>query len=186
MWTPMTGGTDGLGNLPILYLSWPLGHLSWPLGLRLSKRPLTLYYFVAAVVFLAVIVIRRVLRSPFGRVIRAVKPNERRAQACGYDTQRVRLVAFLLSGFFSGLAGGLITIVLEFVPIENIHWGTSGTVLIMTLFGGTGSLLGPFVGSSVFLWMRDFRRRSSSTGRSLSAAPSCSSCCSCRRESSGR
>ena len=149
MWTSVTGGTDGLGNLPVLYLSWPL-------SFRLSKRPLTLYYFVAAVVLVSVFVIRRILRSPFGRVMRAVKANERRAQACGYDTQRIRLVAFLLSGFFSGLAGALITVVLEFVPIENIHWAMSGTVLIMTLFGGTGTLLGPFIGSSVFLWMRDF------------------------------
>ena len=149
MWTPVTGGTDGLGNLPTLILSEPL-------GLRLTRRPLTLYFFVAAVVFVSVLVIRRILRSPLGRVMRAVKANERRAQACGYDTTRVKLVAFAISGFFSGLAGALLTIVLEFVPIENIHWPMSGAVLIMTLFGGTGTLLGPFVGSAVFIWMRDF------------------------------
>jgi ABC-type branched-subunit amino acid transport system ATPase component/ABC-type branched-subunit amino acid transport system permease subunit len=149
MWTPVTGGTDGLGNLPTLVLTEPL-------GLRLTRRPLTLYFFVAAVVFVSMLVVRRILRSPLGRVMRAVKANERRAQACGYDTNRVRLVAFGISGFVSGLAGGLLTIVLEFVPIENIHWPMSGTVLIMTLFGGTGTLLGPFVGSAVFIWMRDF------------------------------
>ncbi len=149
MWKP-TGGTDGLGNLPRLFLSDALG------GFRLSKRPVALYYAIAATVFLAMLVIRRILRSPFGRVMRATKANERRAQACGYDTRRVKLVAFALSGLFSGLAGGLLTIALEFVPIENIHWSMSGTVLIMTLFGGTGTLLGPFVGSAVFVWMRDF------------------------------
>ncbi len=149
MWTPVTGGTDGLGNLPILYLSEPL-------GLRLSKRPLTLYLVVATVVFVGMLVIRRILRSPLGRVMRAVKANEQRAQACGYHTTRVKLVAFAISGFFSGLAGGLLTVVLEFVPIENIHWSMSGTVLIMTLFGGTGTLLGPFLGSAVFIWLRDF------------------------------
>src|SRR5207244_3526420 len=81
-----------------------------------------------------------VLRSPLGRVMRAVKANERRAEACGYNTRRVRLVAFLISGFFSGLAGALLTVVLEFVPIENIHWPMSGTVLLMTLFGCSGTL----------------------------------------------
>ena len=149
MWTPVTGGTDGLGNLPIL-------HLSEPLGLRLSKRPITRYYVVVTVIFASVLVIRHILRSPLGRAMRAVKANERRAEACGYNTRRVKLAAFLISGFFSGLAGALLTVVLEFVPIENIHWPVSGTVLIMALFGGTGTLLGPFVGAGVFVWMRDF------------------------------
>jgi ABC-type branched-subunit amino acid transport system ATPase component/ABC-type branched-subunit amino acid transport system permease subunit len=149
MWTPVTGGTDGLGNLPILYLSEPLG---W----RLSKRPITRYYVLAAIIFAATLAIRHLLHSPLGRVMRAVKANETRAAACGYDTRRVRLAAFAVSGFFSGLAGALLTVALEFVPIENIHWAMSGTVLIMALFGGTGTLLGPFVGAGVFIWMRDF------------------------------
>jgi ABC-type branched-subunit amino acid transport system ATPase component/ABC-type branched-subunit amino acid transport system permease subunit len=149
MWTPVTGGTDGLGNLPVLYLSEPLG---W----RLSKRPITRYYVLAAIIVGAMLAIRHLLASPLGRVMRAVKANETRAAACGYDTRRVRLVAFAVSGFFSGLAGALLTVVLEFVPIENIHWTMSGSVLIMTLFGGTGTLLGPFVGAGVFIWMRDF------------------------------
>ena len=149
MWTPVTGGTDGLGNLPIL-------HLSEPLGWRLSKRPVTRYYVIATAIFLAMLAIRHLLRSPLGRVMRAVKANETRAAACGFDTRRVRLAAFAISGLFSGLAGALLTVVLEFVPIENIHWQMSGSVLIMTLFGGTGTLLGPFVGAGVFIWMRDF------------------------------
>jgi len=149
MWTPLTGGTDGLGNLPVLYLSEPIG---W----RLSKRPITRYYVIVVIVFAAMLAIRHLLRSPLGRVMRAVKANETRAAACGYDTRRVKLVAFAISGFFSGLAGALLTVVLEFVPIENIHWQMSGTVLIMALFGGTGTLLGPFVGAGVFIWMRDF------------------------------
>ena len=149
MWTPVTGGTDGLGNLPIL-------HLSAPLGWRLSKRPITRYYVVATVIFLAVLAIRHVLGSPLGRAMRAVKANETRAAACGFDTRRIKLAAFAISGFFAGLAGALLTVVLEFVPIENIHWQMSGTVLIMALFGGTATLLGPFVGAGVFIWMRDF------------------------------
>src|SRR5258705_9015518 len=93
---------------------------------------------------------------PLGRVMRAVRANGPRGAAWGYDPRRVRLAAFAISGFFSGLAGALLTVVLEFVPIENIHWTMSGSVLIMTLFGGTGTLLGPFVGAGVFIWMRDF------------------------------
>ncbi len=149
MWTPVTGGTDGLGNLPVLYLSAPL-------GLRLSKRPITRYYVICVIVFAAMLAVRHILKSPLGRAMRAVKANDRRAEACGYDTKRVRLAAFAVSGLFSGLAGALLTVVLEFVPIENIHWQMSGTVLIMALFGGTGTLLGPFVGAAVFIWMRDF------------------------------
>jgi hypothetical protein len=105
MWTPVTGGTDGLGNLPILYLSEPLG---W----RLSKRPVTRYYVIATIIVVAMLAIRHLLRSPLGRAMRAVKANETRAAACGYDTRRVRLVAFAISGFFSGLAGALLTVVL--------------------------------------------------------------------------
>src|SRR5258705_8537839 len=93
---------------------------------------------------------------PLGRVMRAVKASDARAAAGGQASRRVRLAAFAISGFFSGLAGALLTVVLEFVPIENIHWTMSGSVLIMTLFGGTGTLLGPFVGAGVFIWMRDF------------------------------
>jgi branched-chain amino acid transport system ATP-binding protein len=111
---------------------------------------------VAGIILVAMLAIRHVLASPLGRAMRAVKANETRAAACGYDTRRVRLCAFAISGLFSGLAGALLTVVLEFVPIENIHWPMSGTVLIMTLFGGTGTLLGPFVGAGVFIWMRDF------------------------------
>src|SRR5258708_34536601 len=107
-------------------------------------------------VLVGMLVMRHRLRAPLGRVMRAVKANETRAAACGYDTRRVRLAAFAISGFFSGLAGALLTVVLEFVPIENIHWQMSGTVLIMTLFGGTGTMLGPFIGAGVFIWMRDF------------------------------
>jgi branched-chain amino acid transport system permease protein len=76
--------------------------------------------------------------------------------ACGYDTQRVKLIVLTISGLFAGLAGSLLTILIEFVPIENVHWSMSGTVVILTLFGGSGSFLGPFVGATVFLWMKDW------------------------------
>ena len=105
------------------------------------------------------LLIRRILRSPFGRAMQAVRENEERARTCGYDTQRIKLIALLLSGLFSGVAGALLTVLLEFVPIENVHWSMSGTVVVMTMFGGSGTFAGPFVGSIVFLWMKDYLSR---------------------------
>src|SRR5262249_58625889 len=130
VWPRGTGGPGGRATLPTLRWSEPLG---W----RLSKRPITRYYVIAAIIFVAMLVIRRILRSPLGRVMRAVKANETRAAACGYDTRRVRLAAFAISGFFSGLAGSLLTVVLAFVTIEHSPWQMSGTILITTMFGGT-------------------------------------------------
>ena len=144
-----TGGDDGLSGVPKLKLIFPF-------EVPLSKNPRNLYFFIAAVVGVCTLLIRRILRSPFGRAMRAVRENEERASACGYNTQRVKLLAILLSGLFSGVAGALLTVLLEFVPIENVHWSMSGTVVIMAMFGGSGTFLGPFVGSTVFLWMRDY------------------------------
>jgi len=145
----ITGGDDGLSGIPKLALAFPF-------DLPLSKHPRNLYFFVAAVVGLCMLMVRRILRSPFGRAMRAVRENEERARTCGYDTQRIKLIAFLLSGLFAGVAGALLTVLLEFVPIENVHWSMSGTVVIMAMFGGSGTFAGPFVGSTVFLWMKDY------------------------------
>lgn len=144
-----TGGDDGLSGIPKLKLVFPFEH-------PLSKNPQNLYFFIAAVVGVSTLIIRRILRSPFGKAMQAVRENEERARTCGYDTQRIKLIAILLSGLFSGVAGALLTVLLEFVPIENVHWSMSGTVVIMAMFGGSGTFLGPFVGSTGFLWMKDY------------------------------
>lgn len=149
MWPAVTGGSDGLTGIPTLMLKIPI-------EVRLSGRAFNTYWFVAVVVAAAGYIVYRVHRSPFGRVMRAVCANEQRAMACGYDTRRVKLVALTISGLFAGLAGSLLTILIEFVPIENVHWSMSGTVVILTLFGGSGTFLGPFVGAAVFLWMKDW------------------------------
>ncbi len=149
MWPAVTGGSDGLTGIPKLTLTIPP-------EVRLSGRAVNTYWFIAVVVAASGYILYRIHRSPFGRVMHAVRANEQRAMACGYDTQRVKLIVLTISGLFAGLAGSLLTILIEFVPIENVHWSMSGTVVILTLFGGSGSFLGPFVGATVFLWMKDW------------------------------
>lgn len=149
MWPSVTGGSDGLSGIPKLSLQFPV-------EVRLSGRSFSTYWLVAAVVGVSAYVLYRIHRSPFGRVMRAVKENEERAQACGYNARCVKLYALMISGLFAGLAGSLLTILIEFAPIENVHWSMSGTVVILTLFGGSGTFLGPFVGSTMFLWMKDW------------------------------
>lgn len=143
----ITGGTDGRGGLANMRLG--------SLGLRVGVMDATVtYYFIFVVAGAAAVFIWQILRSPFGQVLRAVRENEMRARNCGYDTARVRLVAFVLSGTFSGLAGALAIIYGESVPIENIHFVTSGQVVIITLFGGAGTFLGPAVGSFIYWYLR--------------------------------
>lgn len=145
----VTGGSDGLTGIPKLVLRFPV-------EVRLSGRAFGTYWFVAAIVGLAAYILHRIHRSPFGRVMRAVRDNEERARTCGYDTRRVKLYALTISGTFAGLAGALLTILIEFVPIENVHWSMSGTAVILTLFGGSRTFLGPFAGAAAFLWMKDW------------------------------
>ncbi|MFQ5693955.1 MAG: branched-chain amino acid ABC transporter permease [Nitrospinota bacterium] len=143
-----TGGTDGLGGLDNL----TLGILG---GLRIGViSVMPTYWFILAVTILCVLLIWQVLRSPYGRVLNAVRENEERARTCGYDTHRVKLVAFVVSGIFSGVAGALAIIYGESVPIENIHWSNSGQVVIITLFGGAGTFLGPAIGSFIYWYLR--------------------------------
>jgi branched-chain amino acid transport system permease protein len=143
----ITGGTDGRGGLANMRLG--------SLDLRVGVMDATVtYYFVLIVAGVATALIWQILRSPFGQVLRAVRENETRARNCGYDTNRVRLCAFILSGTFSGLAGALAIIYGESVPIENIHFVTSGQIVIITLFGGAGTFLGPAVGSFIYWYLR--------------------------------
>jgi ABC-type branched-subunit amino acid transport system permease subunit len=146
MWTDITGGHEGMGGIPRLGIG---------MNIELTGNSQILYWFVASVVVIAIYVMWRVINSPFGRVMQAVRENEERAKTCGYDTTKVKYVSFLISAAFSGLAGCVYLISQEFFSIENINWTMSGTVLIMTLFGGTEVFLGPFVGALLFLLMKD-------------------------------
>jgi branched-chain amino acid transport system permease protein len=143
----LTGGTDGLGGLVNMRLG--------TINLRVGIMDATItYYFVFTIVAFSTAIIWQILRSPYGQVLRAVRENEDRARNCGYDTAKVRLMAFTLSGSMAGLAGALSIIYGESVPIENIHFVTSGQIVIISLFGGAGVFLGPAVGSFIYWYLR--------------------------------
>ena len=140
----LTGGENGL-RLPAVTT---IGLL----GLKLNfVDPLTRYYVVAAFVLASLFVLSRILASPFGAVVEAIRENEARARACGYDVTRSRLLAFVLSGAFCGLAGALQVLHLAIVPVETLSIETSGLAVMMCLLGGMGTFFGPFVGAAVFL-----------------------------------
>jgi branched-chain amino acid transport system permease protein len=143
-----TGGDDGLRGIPLLPLTLP--------GVTVAlDTPLAFYYFCLALVTLAVAGLRRILDSPFGAVLQAIRENGDRARACGYDTTRIKLLSFVFSALFTGLAGSLDALRLTVVPIESLHWTTSGQVVMATLLGGAGTFFGPFVGAATYLVLED-------------------------------
>jgi branched-chain amino acid transport system permease protein len=134
---PWTGGEDGFQGIP-------RGRL---LGMVDLERPLVMYYFVYAVFLAAFWLIQRAIASPFGHVLRAIRENEPRALSLGYDVARYKLTAFVLSAALSGLAGALRAFVNQFAALPDLHWHTSGAVVLMTLLGGMGTVTGPSVGA---------------------------------------
>jgi branched-chain amino acid transport system permease protein len=110
---------------------------------------------ILAFVALALWFVSRVLASPFGAVIEAVRENDRRAAACGYDVARTKLLVFVLSALICGLAGALRALHLSIVPIDSLHYLLSGQAVMMCLLGGMGTFFGPFVGAGVFLTLED-------------------------------
>ena len=136
---PFTGGEDGLQGVP-------RGKL---FGLLDLKNDLLMYYVALVVVVAAFLLIVRTIHSPFGQVLKAIKENEPRAISLGYDTNRFKLLAFVLSAALAGLAGSLKTLVLGFATLSDVHWSASGHVVLMTLVGGLGTLAGPLAGSTV-------------------------------------
>lgn len=138
---PFTGGEDGLQGVPRGYL---LGWVS-------LANDLTLYYVVLAISIAGYALIVRIVHSPFGQVLRAIKENEPRAISLGYDVNRYKLLAFVLSAALSGLAGATKTMVLGFETLTNVHWTMSGLVVLMTLVGGLGTLVGPIVGAIIII-----------------------------------
>jgi branched-chain amino acid transport system permease protein len=143
-----TGGENGLRGINVQSLALP--------GVTLNLLdPMVKYYVVLAVVAVAVWLFSRLLASPFGAALEAIRENEGRAQACGYDVRRMKLVAFILSGALCGLAGALQAIHLSIVPIETMHYATSGQAVMMALLGGMGTFFGPFVGAATFSLLQD-------------------------------
>jgi branched-chain amino acid transport system permease protein len=143
-----SGGENGLRGIDV--------HDINAFGLHLNLlQPTVKYYFVLAFVAVAIWLFSRILNSPFGAVLEAIRENENRARACGYDVRLSKWVAFVLSGLFCGLAGALNAIHLSIVPIESLHYQTSGLAVIVSLLGGMGTFFGPFVGATLFLLLED-------------------------------
>ncbi len=143
---PFTGGEDGLQGVP-------RGKL---FGVFSLADDLLLYYIVLAVfvaVFLAII---RIVHSPYGQVLKAIRENEPRAISLGYDVDRYKLLAFVLSTAIAGLAGSIKTLVLGFATLSDVHWSLSGEVVLMTLLGGLGTFAGPVVGAAIIVGLQNF------------------------------
>jgi branched-chain amino acid transport system permease protein len=143
-WTGLTGGDDGLQGVPRPSLG--------PLDLT---SELTLYYFILLFTILSVVICFRVVNSPFGKTLQALRENRDRAMSIGYDVDKFKLIAFVISGFFSGLAGGLYALLLNFVPLSSLYWTNSGEVVVMSIVGGMGTLFGPVLGALGIILLRD-------------------------------
>jgi branched-chain amino acid transport system permease protein len=143
-WTSVTGGEDGMPGIP----RPPV------LGFSVDS-PLAYYAFVSLLFLASLWAMRRVVGSPLGKILQAIRENELRAEAVGYNAPRFKLAAFVIAGAFSGLAGVLYAMLFGIVPLEAIGFVFSGNVVFATLIGGSGSLYGPVIGSVVFIWLSE-------------------------------
>ena len=143
---PFTGGEDGLQPIP-------RGHL---FGLIDLGRMLNMYYFTLAVFLFGFLLVYRTVHSPFGQVLKAIRENEPRAISLGYKVDQYKLLAFVLSAALSGLAGATKAIVFQFATLTDVHWHTSGEVVLMTLLGGMGTIFGPVVGAFVVVTLQNY------------------------------
>jgi branched-chain amino acid transport system permease protein len=141
---PFTGGEDGLQGVP-------RGTL---FGIDLSDN-LAMYYFVFAVFFAGFWLIHRTVHSPFGQVLKAIRENEPRAISLGYQVERYKLLAFVISAALTGLAGSMKALVFQLASLTDVHWHMSGEVVLMTLLGGLGTILGPAAGASIIVILQN-------------------------------
>ena len=141
---PFTGGENGLQGVP-------RGDL---LGLSL-RSDTVMYYFVLAVLVAVALFIGRIVQSPFGQVLKAIRENEPRAISLGYNVNRYKLLVFVLSSALAGLAGSLKSLVLGFAALSDVLQATSGEVILMTLLGGVGTFFGPILGAGIVITLQD-------------------------------
>jgi branched-chain amino acid transport system permease protein len=144
--TPFTGGEDGIQGVPH-------GHL---FGIIDLNNEAAMYVFVMAIFLLGFGLVWRIVHSPFGQVLKAIRENEQRALSLGYDTDRFKLIAFILSGTVAGMAGGTKALVFQLASLTDVHWTMSGEVVLMTLVGGLGTLFGPVIGAAVIVTMQNY------------------------------
>ncbi len=143
---PFTGGEDGIQAVP-------RGHL---FGIIDLANQTTLYYVVLALFLACFLLIYRIIHSPFGEVLKAIRENEPRAISLGYKTDRYKLMAFVLSATLAGIAGATKAIVFQLASLTDVHWSMSGEVVMMTLLGGLGTVFGPVVGAFVIVSMENY------------------------------
>ena len=143
-----TGGENGLPGVPVPTLGWG----SWSMRLHTG---LPMYWVMAAFFLASFILARRITHSPFGVVLRAIKENTTRAAMLGHAVTRYKLAAFIIAALFAGLAGGLLGVFQSFMPPDAFMLDTSGQLVVQTVIGGVGTLIGPTVGAVVWLWLRD-------------------------------
>lgn len=143
---PFTGGEDGIQAVP-------RGHL---FGLISLRSDFTLYWVVLAITLGGLLAIYRIIHSPFGQVLKAIRENEPRAISLGYRVNRYKLATFVLSAALAGLAGSTKAIVFQLASLTDVHWSMSGEVVLMTLIGGLGTVFGPILGATVIITMQNY------------------------------
>lgn len=143
---PFTYGEDGIQGIPRGYF----------LGLVDLSDTLNMYYFVVGVFVFGFVVIYRTINSPFGQVLKAIRENENRVISLGYRVTHYKIAAFVLSAAFAGLAGGTKAIVFQAATLTDVHWQMSGEVVLMTLVGGVGTILGPVLGASILVMLQNY------------------------------
>ena len=143
---PFTGGEDGLQGVP----RSPL------FGVLPIKSDTTMYYVVLAIFVASFVGIMRIVSSPFGQVLKMIRENEARTTSLGYDVDRYKLLAFVLSTGLAGLAGSLKTLVMGFASLTDVQWQMSGEVILMSLLGGVGTFFGPVLGAGVVIALQDY------------------------------
>ena len=141
-----THGEDGIQSVP-------RGHL---FGLIDLNDTMNMYYFVLAVFVIGLLIIWRFVNSPFGMILKSIRENEQRAISLGYSVSRYKLGAFVMSAALAGLAGGLKALVFQFATLTDVAWQMSGEVILMTLLGGVGTILGPLVGATVVVTLQSY------------------------------
>jgi branched-chain amino acid transport system permease protein len=143
---PFTHGEDGIQGVP-------RGHL---LGVLDLGNQLAMYYVTLAIFLIGVVLIWRIVNSPFGNILKAIRENEKRAISLGYRVDRYKLAAFVMSAALAGLAGGTKAIVFQFATLTDVQWQMSGEVILMTLLGGIGTMIGPIVGAGFVVALQNY------------------------------
>ncbi|MGE3987202.1 branched-chain amino acid ABC transporter permease [Pseudorhodoplanes sp.] len=144
--SPFTGAEDGIQAVP----------RGWLFGVIDLRSDITLYCMVVVIFMCGLLFFYRVVHSPFGQVLKSIRENEARAISLGYDTDRYKLLVFVISAGLAGLAGATKVIVLQLASLTDVHWSMSGEVVLMTLVGGMGTIFGPIAGALIMVLMQSY------------------------------